>query len=165
MQAAVAKQLPRHPTAAKEPQEALQGAFVSFPWGKGTGRQWDCLPLRWLFCQHRRNGLRFEMHKNTFPPRPIGLNAGNGSTPCWWQWGLALAQHSPVIPSNGLPLVLEMPYGTFCNNSVSSMFILPVLRPTGLGPKSIVGFKLPKGTLLCLMPVLRAWGNSTWPVW
>lgn len=43
-----------------------------------------------------------------------------------WSW--------PNAGSKGLLPVMEVPYGTFCNNSAVNTFALPVLRPTVLNP-------------------------------
>lgn len=79
----------------------------------------------------------------TFCPIWKGRNTGSSSThrhrhcvAASRRWGPALARCLPSKSANGLLLMLKMPYGTFYDNSVSGMFILPTLRSTGLAAKS-----------------------------
>lgn len=68
--------------------------------------------------------------------------------------GQALVWQSPSTGSNGIPPVLQMPYSTFCDTSVGSMLVQPMLRNSGMSPRcvgTVVLSKLEMNHLLTLL--------------
>lgn len=65
-------------------------------------------------------------------PAQKGLNASNGSTHHPASRCCHPGSRWPGAGSNGLLLALEVPYGTFCDNSMGGMFVPPTQMPTAL---------------------------------